>query len=258
MAFDKKVIVIPAHEMLDWRQAENYSYTNALNAAQWAWEFLRRNAEYQSDYRQFMQTWLALEADYGASPERDFQAWKADPRAYLRVAEDCAADDCSVDQDKVLIECALGAKWGFYQFPRDPGLTALEFESPPTWREIQQEARLISAADLEYLGGDLHRVALGFDLDMPLKAQLERARLYLGRTFAGARRDKSFRLRSVAQYRAQWRLYLRILDAEAAGAHAVDYDAVLTLGLSQIDIIAEAHRLCGGDYREILLLPEGA
>lgn len=66
-----------------------------------------------------MQTWLVLEADYGAPPERDSQAWKADPRAYLNVAEDCTADDCSVDQDKVLIECALGAKCGFYQFPRD-------------------------------------------------------------------------------------------------------------------------------------------
>ncbi|MBU2478761.1 MAG: hypothetical protein KKA36_06690 [Gammaproteobacteria bacterium] len=244
--------------MLDWRQAPNYSYTNTLNAAQWAWEFLRRNAEYQSDYRQFMQTWLALEADYGAPPERDFQAWKADPRAYLKVAGDCAADDCSVDQDKVLIECALGAKWGFYQFPRDPALSALEFESPPAWREIQQEARLISAADLDYLGGDPHRVALGFDLDMPLKEQLERARLYLGRAYAGARRDKSFRPRSVAQYRAQWCLYLRILDAEAVGAHADDYIAVLPGGLSHTEIVAEAHRLCGGDYREIPLLPEGA
>jgi hypothetical protein len=244
--------------MLNWRLADAYAYTGTLNASQWAWEFLRRNAEYQSDYQRFMQTWSALEADYGVPPERDFQAWKADPRAYLAVGQDHDTDGCSADQDQVLIECALGDKWGFYQFPRDPALSTQELDTPLVWREIKQSARPISAADLDYLNGDLHRVALGFDLDMPLKEQLERARLYLGRAYAGARRNSAFRPRTVAQHRTLWCQCLRVLDAEAAGVQEADYASILFDSLQSADVVSEAHRLCRGDYREILLLPEGA
>lgn len=245
-------------KILDWRQADGYAYTGTLAASQWAWEFLRRNTEYQSDYQRFMQTWSALEAEYGAPPERDFQAWKADPRAYLTVGQDCAADDCSVDQDRVLIECALGAKWGFYQFPRDPTRSAQEFDTPPVWREIERDVRPISAADLEYLGGDQRRVALGFDLDMPLKAQLERARLYLGRVYAGVRRDAAFYPRTVNNYRERWCQYLRILDAQASGAREADYASIVSGEMPCADAVSEARRLRDGAYREILLLPEGA
>ncbi len=243
---------------MDWQQADCYAYTGTLNAAQWAWEFLRRNAEYQSDYHQFMQIWSALETDYGAPPQRDFQAWKVDPRAYLIVGKDQGADGCSVDQDQVLIECALGDKWGFYQFPRDPALLASELKDPLVWREVKQSARPISAEDLDYLGGNLHRIALGFDLDLPLKDQLERARLYLGRIYAGARHNSAFRPRTVAQYREQWCLCLRVLDAEAAGVQEADYASTLFGSRQFAEVVSEAHRLCRGDYREILLLPEGS
>ena len=35
----------------DWRSAAAYTYLNDLNPAEFAWEFLRRNPEYQRDYR---------------------------------------------------------------------------------------------------------------------------------------------------------------------------------------------------------------
>ena len=35
----------------DWRSAAAYAYLNDLNPAELAWEFLRRNPDYQRDYR---------------------------------------------------------------------------------------------------------------------------------------------------------------------------------------------------------------
>jgi hypothetical protein len=35
----------------EWRAEAAYAYLNELKPAELAWEFLRRNAEYQRDYR---------------------------------------------------------------------------------------------------------------------------------------------------------------------------------------------------------------
>ncbi len=246
-------------EMPGWRDSGAYDYTWALGAAQWAWEFLRRNPAYRADYAAFITTWRALEADYGAPPERDFQSWKADPRAYLVVGEDEGADGCRVDQDKVLIECALGEKWGFYQFPRDPDLPATAFDEPQPWRGLSRPLQVVTGADLAYLGSDPARVALGFDLDLPLGEQLERARLYLGSLYARRRRDGRVQPRTVAGLSGRWCRYLRMLDAEAAGIPKDEAASVIVAddAGSVADDWAAARRLRDGGYRDILLLPEG-
>ena len=113
----------------------DYSYTQMLTKEQWAWEFLRRNSAYQSDYDWFINQWRALEKDYGRSPDMDYQAWKQDPRSYKIV--DIASEqdgNCAISDDKLLIECWMGNKWGFFQFPKSPNLTALEIDT--SWRPL--------------------------------------------------------------------------------------------------------------------------
>jgi len=46
----------------DWRSAAAYAFLNDLNPGEFAWEFLRRNPEYQRDYR-------AAAADGANEPE---------------------------------------------------------------------------------------------------------------------------------------------------------------------------------------------
>ena len=65
--------------MHDWTDPSTYAF------ARWAWEFLRRNPAYQREYAAFRETWDALEAAYGRPPRRDFNAWKADSRAWVVV-----------------------------------------------------------------------------------------------------------------------------------------------------------------------------
>ena len=128
-----------------WRNAGDYAFTDILNAGQWAWEFLRRNVEYQRDWQWFIATWRSLEARYGKAPSRDFQRWKKDPDAYKIV--DDASGECRVDQDKVLIECWMGAKWGFYKFPLDPDTDQPVIGEQLSWREQPVSARQVGRAD---------------------------------------------------------------------------------------------------------------
>jgi hypothetical protein len=51
--------------MPNWRNPHDYDFTQTLTAAQWAWEFLRRNPEYQREWRAFIAAWRALEAIVG-------------------------------------------------------------------------------------------------------------------------------------------------------------------------------------------------
>jgi len=46
----------------DWHNPEEYAFTHNLSSAQWAWEFLRRNSDYQEEWAAFNEVWQALEA----------------------------------------------------------------------------------------------------------------------------------------------------------------------------------------------------
>lgn len=203
-----------------------------LDIGQWAWEFLRRNPAYQTDYREFITAWRALEADYGAPPGRDFQRWKNDPRA-VRPAWDpslgtgaaCVTDE----EDKQLIECWMGAKWGFYQFPQDPALAAWKLEAPINWRPAPglRFCRPATSAS---------EIRLTFDLALPLPVQLEAARACLVSSQAALKRQGQAIPHSLENRRAHWAELLQAWDAQSGAP------------------LEEARRMVEGGYREILRL----
>lgn len=206
----------------------------ALNVAQWAWEFLRRNPQYQADYREFMLIWQALEAEYGAAPHRDFQRWQRDPRAtrpafnpQKMTGAVCASDD----EDRQLIECWMGAKWGFYQFPQNPELAAWTLAAPINWRPAPG-FRFNRAAD------QASDIQLTFDLTLPLPAQLEAAKLWLVSKQAALRRQGLAAPRTLADQAEHWTKLLAALDAHMG------------------ELLNEAQEMSRRGYREILhLLP---
>lgn len=202
---------------MDWRSSADYAACADLSRDQWAWEFLRRNPRYQADYTAFITIWQALESDYGAPPQRDFQRWKQDPRAYGPLPgssadslDEATGELCVVDDDRVLLECWMGAKWGFHKFPLDPARS-----TPPTPEALSWRPPPPAAPRLE---GDLYRLDLAFDLARPLPPQLEAARLRLVSRAAELRRSGLPAPLSVASERAKWTRWLRLLDAQAAGA----------------------------------------
>lgn len=218
----------------DWTQDDHYAYTDALDGTGWAWEFLRRNTTYRREWQAFMATWSGLEADYGRIPNHDYARWKSDPRANAfepprAPEESIAAWTARTGNDCVAIECAFGARWGLYKFPPDPSLSAVELGDALCFREHPQLARIVGA-DSDYLGQTPERLALGFDLDLPLKDQLDQAKRFLIARQHHLRRDAGMAMRSVASQRDAWRAGLRLLDALEAGAAAITIAAMLFAG----------------------------
>ena len=206
--------------------ADPYAYCAGLTRDQWAWEFLRRNPEYQRDFQAFIAIWRALEANYGAPPNRDFSRWKQDPRAYGPLPGDAklaapTGELCTVDDDRVLLECWMGAKWGFHKFPLDPARTA------PGPDELSWRPPPAAPVDAPY------RLDLTFDLSLPLPPQLEAAKFRLVSRAAELRRQGLAAPKTVANQRERWATMLRLLDG------------------------AEARVLVAGGYREILWLADG-
>lgn len=233
----------------DWRDPADYAFTGRLTGAQWAWEFLRRNPAYQREWAGFWSVWQALEEEYGRPPNRDFCAWKRDPRAWVHVTDENAAD-CRVDEDKVLIECALGARWGFHKFPPDPADDDPVGGDRLTWRETHQRVVPLGPADTDWLGTDPAKVALGFDLRRDLRGQLERAKQRLQAEQHLRVRAGAVERLTIAGRAGHWQRLLRLLDAEAAGAGIDEIRHQLGVAEPQ-DLLAEARRLRDGGYREL-------
>lgn len=236
---------------MDWRDAGSYEFEPPLAREEWAWQFLRRNPEYRADYAWFIATWRALEADYGAPPRRDFFRWRQDARAWRAEAElaGCGAEACPGENDQVLIECWMGAKWGFAKFPIDP-----EVVRPAPGLELTWRPQPVEVAEV-LPGGELsqspEKMPLVFDLALPLAPQLDQARVRLiGRQRA---LEKAGRLspRNVRLAAPRWTVWLRLLDAVAAGT---DLDEVARR-LELLDPGAEleyARRMTTAGYRRIL------
>ena len=41
----------------DWTDPRDYAFTADLDPRQWAWEFLRRNPDYQAEWQAFHAVW---------------------------------------------------------------------------------------------------------------------------------------------------------------------------------------------------------
>lgn len=217
--------------------ADHYAYCAALTRDQWAWEFLRRNPGYRRDYQAFITIWRALEADYGAPPNRDFSKWKQDPRAYGPLPGDAelattTGELCVAQDERVLLECWVGAKWGFYKFPLDPERVA-PGPDELSWRPPPQPGGEIEAP---------YRVDIAFDLSLPLPPQLEAAKFRLVSRAAELRRQGLAAPKTLANQHARWTTMLRLVD----GGGAADADSV--------QLLDEAQALVAGGYSEILRL----
>ncbi len=222
-----------------------------FSGAQWAWQFLRRNPQYRSQWQAFHATWLDLEAAYGRPPNRDFCAWKNDPRAWVP-ASHCEDSDCRVDQDKVLIECAMGARWGFHKFPPDPAEDDPVGAGRLSWRDVAQDVAVVEADDQAWLGENPGRVAIGFDLALPLREQLERTKRAL--QLLQRQRVQAGQIRPLSLRRLSGELgqMLRLLDAQADG---LDEDRMAMIDPDWLSLLERALALRDGDYIKLPLLP---
>lgn len=233
----------------DWREAGDYVALAELDAAQWAWEFLRRNPDYQRDYAWFMTTWQALEADYGKPPQRDFHRWRQDARAWHDAKGTGQGDEA------LLIECWMAERWGLSRFPLDPARSALQLDDRPAWHAPPPAVQVIEPGLEET---DHYHVDLRFDSRVALTDQLEAARRLLLARQHRLRREGILEPASAAPGPTLWTLYLRLLDAESVGVSPADAMTILKAGreISPGDaeaLLARAEALRDRDYRFLVV-----
>ncbi len=251
--------------MKHWQNPDYYLYTSGLNRNQWAWEFLRRNPDYLKDYQWFINQWQALEKAYGKAPNMDYQAWKQDPRSYKIIDLDSEQDaNCAIAQDKLLIECWMGNKWGFFKFPRCPELNALETEI--NWRPLPPEYFSLDCEDPHRRPENSNGSEPGklsykacIDLRKPLKEQLEQFKQQAIVRQRRLKKQGSLRAFTVSGKSSLWTLCLRYLDALQMNENP-DFIAKTLLSvpanLHSIDVIHTEAQFYVLHYLEILTLME--
>ena len=237
---------------MDWRTENDYDFCEQLDAAGWAWQFLRREPEYRADYAWFINLWQQLEAAYGTPPHRDFFKWKQDPRAWRTEHEqtDCDSGTCTVDNNQVLIECWMSAKWGLRKFPINPSII---FPEELAWNDFPIEVRPFESDPNANCSLSPDSLALIFDLSLSLPAQLEDAKRKLITARQRLILSDSLQPRNCREGAPKWRLLLRLLDAmedeELLNSMTISLD--LTLPETQI---RSAKAMSRKDYRRILML----
>jgi len=237
---------------MDWRTDADYAFCEHLDLDGWAWQFLRREPAYRADYAEFIGVWRQLEAAYGAPPKRDFFKWKQDPRAWRSEAEiaGCGSEVCPGENDQVLIECWMGAKWGFRKFLLDP---AIPMPEELSWREFAIEVEVAELRNSSTCALRPDKLALSFDLSLPLPAQLEAAKRQLIAARQLYARTAGPPPRNAREGAAIWRRWLRLLDALEAGETLHNIGPELELDQPEREAAA-AINMRGGGYRRLLML----
>jgi hypothetical protein len=259
----------------DWRDPSKYPDPKSIAPLQWAWEFLRRNAEYQAD---------AILAN----------SWPAPPGNVLIGSAELFAKLMSIDTDQTATKAERHEwkHWGELQDAQIAKVAELARKwhlrrgilpdpaNPRAWNEDDFELPghlLSSYAARDYWTGKPgkfmvtpkhpNEIAVVFDLTEPLPAQLKAARGHLLRLkddYAKRGWIKNRRLRSASPVNLG--LYLRVTDAKLVGEKDAEIAKVLFARLSNqhpdyqgsrrvVDAAAEARRLIERGYTNIRIGP---
>jgi hypothetical protein len=205
----------------DWRDPAQYSRDRSLR--QWAWEFLRRNPEYQALWREHIEPFYDPDVWHNAGP------------FYALVSQNVGLvgpTNC-VPADK---QAELVHRFGLETFPPSP-----DNDYPPLFTgtglrwTAEREARLL-----------LHpgQIAIIFDLTRPIRRQLAAAKTVFDeeREQGGIPEPHRNRIELFASY-------LRVLDGVAAAATHTEIGEVLDKSLTTIrDYWDAATKLRDKDY----------
>lgn len=175
----------------NWKKSADYAFTTKLDRRGWAWEFMRRSPEYRADFAKVAKAWKAV--------PREGHLFKG-AKAF----------------DVERLERQLAARWGQGGPFADPSSDRV----PPFLRlfPIQPDGEQIDSFYYEPDESGLYvqrpdYATLTFDLRKPLPQQLRRAGSML------KKRQINVVITKPPNKGADlWPLYLRVLDADEAGA----------------------------------------
>jgi hypothetical protein len=214
----------------NWRDANAYPKWGKSSLTRFAWEFLRRNPEYQKDWADYLNICRGILPHY--DPRIPLNQEDYDKLEYHanhlnfdppRLAEESKSEwRVRVKKGRTtLLPVWYARKWGIKHsiydpyYPYEEDLPPVFFENAHTSSFITQHWPGFSEADDN--GILKPTLAMAFGLSLPIDAQIEAARRAL------LARQRSLINKGVITSfpdkvpRKEWIIYLRLLDAEAAG-----------------------------------------
>jgi hypothetical protein len=188
--------------MPDWRNAAEYPSPRTLPNHRWAWEFLRRNPDYRKDWASVLARYLANPGDYFALGQ-----------TAAGYAEQVSADDSwnpLPEHPNFYLPADESPKWSLRDIvnPATDDPEFLAFVLQFGFLFFKREGAPLPV----YPGGAKYPWTF-FNLNLPLKPQLENARKML----AAEQKRQGIKPRQVKHHRELWPFYLRLLDAEIDG-----------------------------------------
>ncbi len=201
-----------------WQDPEDYRYTAELSPTGWAWEFVRRNPEYRefwdAEVRRLLEAIRKGDSDYYGS-RVGFRPGTKEP----------AHTDPNAPRFWIYSK-QCQEQWGFGP-PTNP---YIEGASPAAFSGASVGAFIPGiSGDLKVLRTVLrwaeeedwelqHLRASIVDLRQPIAPQLERIRAYLLLTQKELKEQGEIKVQRTTRHDKKWPMYLRLLDARAAGA----------------------------------------
>ncbi len=255
----------------DWKDPKAYPEPDDLSLGQWAWQFLRRNAEYQTDFGKWHELLDGLDDPKRRLPtiDQDLSFFVCDPPA--SDGETYATYRKRVGGrwlgDKALY-FHLGEKYGFRP---DGRLWRLLPDPREDRRRVIFETSIIDyipgspEGRRKYVGRvKAFEVLVRFNLEWPIDVQLEMAQKTLKRARKYYKKNEAFEPIEKRNRLDKFQLYIRLLDAKVSGAKAGEMAAVLLPNRDNSypdygadknirDGLKAAHKLRDRDYRFIPL-----
>lgn len=263
----------------DWQDSDHYSAADQLDVVQWAWEFLRRNPEYQRLWDLFDSLPDAIDLEDGSSMVKCGK-WKGTPWgdfAFLRDGAGWYADPEPIPGERLSqyeARCQGGAIMPFADYlhrrfklvptpiaPTDEPGEHHRFtdewyeETTPPWemrellrrpdawqRECLPKDHEMWCERIDAVANDETKVPVLFDLRYGIESQKTELEAILKSALATAEKaGRSIVRQQLPQYRPdQFAVHVRMLDAEAMGAHINDIAGALYPGLDGVAAIDRA------------------
>ena len=186
---------------MKWHDPKNYEFPDVERRERWAWEFLRGNEKYKSDY-------AIAEADESAIYDPPKDEGESDQHWMSRIVNEGG------EPRAMRPSIALAIPWGLPKMHdpavNDPPTFVEAYPYGPSWSDIQElyycesdEAPMVQRPDI---------AVLAFSLNDPIAQQIKLAQDILRNRQASKPPQRKHRQEKL------WPLYLRLLDATSSGA----------------------------------------
>ncbi len=170
----------------NWKVDADYKFMKNLDSYGWAWEFLRRNREYQQDWKKVLKNY--------------YQCYT------FRIAPDIEEDDFSIEP--TIIDCRK--KWHIASFVNPNTDYPLSLDFVACYGSVFLQSTKV---DLKP-----EQVAVVFDLSLPIKRQVDITAKRLRQWQKLYEKRKIIKVRKPKTQSGLWESYVRTLDAKASKA----------------------------------------